>query len=256
MLGLPSGLAGVGNWYGSRFEHLVVVRDKHAADSVLRMQAKLLELQRHRTEVKECMAIRTNHKDIYGGIEAAVATDARFLTRVVEEQLFARPMYLSHAEPTSIAPARVQLAKLAVLVWPRIALFGSRFVLAPQQLQRDADTAELAMKPLEIDRCPRRWLTAADMAEQPRLDLRVAEWLSLRPAEPSACRAAQVVADRRGRHLARQRDLAVLAAALVVKTKNLSNLAHRQSPHGPRPSPPRASAARPTLIECPEWLIE
>ena len=73
--------------------------------------------------------------------------DARLLARVVDEQLFAGPMYLPHAEPTSVAPVRVQLAELAVRIRSHTALLGSRFVLAPQQLQRDPDAAQLPVKP-------------------------------------------------------------------------------------------------------------
>ena len=222
----------------------------------------LAEEVRHRlrqSRLHECVVAGTEytHEQLdIGDLASLWIADARLLAGVVDEQLFAGPMYLPHAEPTSVAPVRVQLTELAVLIRLHTALLGSRFVLAPQQLQRDTDAAQLSVKPLEVDRGPCGWLAAPHVAEQPRFDLGVAERLSLRPAEPSARSAAQVVADRGWRHLARQRDLAVLAAALVVKTKNLSNLAHGQSPHGPRPSPPSASAARPTLIECPEWLIE
>lgn len=72
---------------------------------------------------------------------------------------------------------------------------------------------------------PRGGLAAADVAEQPGFDLGVTQRLGLLPRQPCLLGAAQVVADRRRRHLASQRDLAVLAATLVAKTKNLSNLA-------------------------------
>jgi hypothetical protein len=82
------------------------------------------------------------------------------------------------------------------------ALLGSRLVLAPEQLQRDANAAELSVHPFEVDGCSRRRLAAADVAEQTGLDLGVAKWLGLLPGQPSALGVPQVVADRRRRHLA------------------------------------------------------
>lgn len=82
------------------------------------------------------------------------------------------------------------------------------------------------MHPVEVDRCPWRRLIAADSFEQACLDLSIAQLTGLFPSQTGFFGAAQVAADGGWRYAAGPCDLAVLAAAFKVQTKNFSNLSH------------------------------
>src|SRR5207248_1464465 len=87
---------------------------------------------------------------------------------------------------------RVALAKLAVLVgthrrcrtrFIRRRALGRLAVLDPELLQRDAELAQLAMHPLEVNRGPLGRLVAAQDTEQPPLDVVLAELTGRRPVK-------------------------------------------------------------------------
>lgn len=59
----------------------------------------------------------------------------------------------------------MQLAELAVLIGPTARELTSALVLAPEQLQRHAYPAEVAMDPLKVDRGTSRRLAASDVRE-------------------------------------------------------------------------------------------
>ena len=118
--------------------------------------------------------------------------------------------------PALIAPRRVELTELAVLVRTLVALLRGELVFTPEQLERDADAPELAVHPRKVHRRPCRGLAAAEEREQARLHLRFAQLACLVPGEPGSLGSLQVVGDCRRRDAARQRDLAVFTAALVT----------------------------------------
>jgi len=175
--------------------------------------------------------------------------------RVVDEQLLTGAMRLPHAEPPLVAPACVQLAELAVLVGHNARFSRSELVLTPEQLEGDAGARQLRVYPVEVDGVASLGLATADVSEQSVFDLRLREWLGVGPREARFCGALDVAAYRRGRDVTRNSYLAMRAAQIRMQTKNFSNLAHGQSPHGPGPSLLVASADRPSVIECSGTLI-
>jgi hypothetical protein len=92
--------------------------------------------------------------------------DAELLARVVDEELLAGAVHLSHRHGELLSPARVQVTEAAVLV--RLERRRRRCavaVLDPERLQRHPDARQLAVHPGEVDRHALRRLALSDAVE-------------------------------------------------------------------------------------------
>jgi hypothetical protein len=125
-----------------------------------------------------------------------------------------------------IAPCRVQLAELAVLVGQHPRLLRGHLILPPEQLKRNAGARQLAVHPVEVDGRARLRLAAAHVCEELRFDLCLAERLSLGPREACLGSSLDVRAHRGRRDVARARNLPMSAAQGRVQPKNLSDFSH------------------------------
>ena len=127
-----------------------------------------------------------------------------FLPRVVDEQLLARHVRLPHRDRKPLRPFLVSLAEPAVAAAVRML----RLVFLPQQIERDAFPADLAMHSRPV-RHAARWLAPRRRRIQPRLERRVVrqQFRWQRPAQPCQPRAAQVMPHRRCRGTDRVGDL-------------------------------------------------
>jgi hypothetical protein len=125
---------------------------------------------------------------------------------------------LAHRERELRLPLGVEVAELAVLI--RSALVSCcrrRFlILEAQELERDARATKLSMNPLEVDRNASERLIGAELLEQARLDVCVAQAPRDVPRDPGIRRPLQIVRDGPLREASRRLDLPLRAAALEL----------------------------------------
>ncbi len=162
------------------------------------------------------------HEELRAGDHPRLcAGDRQPLAGEVDEELLAGLVLLAHDDVDAPAPAAVVLAVLAVLVARREALL----VLHPQQLQGDAGLAQLA---LDLGEVGHRAARAAGRrgAEEPCLELCVADAVGQRPGEAGRLRAAQMVGHGSVGHAQGGADLAAAQALAEAEPEDLPDLAH------------------------------
>jgi hypothetical protein len=147
--------------------------------------------------------------------------DVRLLARVVDKQLLTGPVKLAHGALLLAPPPLVVPAELGVPVAVRML----PEVLDVEQLQGDADAVELSVDVREVRQ---RTLPRLRRAVQPRFELRVAERLDLRPAQPRLPGPVQGGGHRPDAHGQTASHLPVAPAQSPLLPENLSCLPHGQ----------------------------
>jgi hypothetical protein len=112
---------------------------------------------------------------------------------VIDEQLLADDMGLTHGRVEPAAPIPVEIAKPAVAVTPGM----NRAVFLPQQRHSDAGPLEFAMQGWPIGRRPAIGRNRWRRRKQQPFQVFVRKPLGLRPTQAGAACPAKIIADRR-----------------------------------------------------------
>jgi hypothetical protein len=142
---------------------------------------------------------------------------------VVDEQLVAAGVGLTHRHRQPRCPAAVQLAKAGIAVPVRAALD----VLVPQHRQRDVLALQLAMnlRPIRLG-IATMTLLGADRSEEPRLQQCVGHLGRQRPDEPRRRKSLQRQSDGRWRQVQSTGNL-IAGHPGGLQAKHFAHMAHR-----------------------------
>ena len=158
---------------------------------------------------------------------AGVGIDDRHSrTGVVDEQLLAGTMQLSHRSPLHTGIGVVVRAELGVLVGRQAGM--ALAVLLPQQLQGHALAAQLAMHPRQIDAGPLTTLARRRRA-QPRRKLGLVQRRHARPVEAGNPGPGHVLADHALGQTQGTANALVREPAVELETKQFLDVAHGHS---------------------------
>jgi hypothetical protein len=148
------------------------------------------------------------------------------LAGIVDEQALARRVRLAHGWRQPALPGAIELAPAAVAV---AAGFGGA-VLLPEQHERDAGTAQLAvhMGPVWLGLAPEALLGSSAGVEH-CLQHALAQPVRPRPGEPGRGDALEGERNRAPGHAQGPRDRPVAGAACVLEAQDLPYTSHRHS---------------------------
>ena len=119
--------------------------------------------------------------------------EARRLPRVVDEALLARPVHLSHRQPSATQPGAVDLAELGIPVPVGILLQ----VLDVQELEGDAGLAPLGVQVGTVGLCPRcAWTCGRRAVVERSVERRIGHPVDRCPVEAGVSRAPFARVDR------------------------------------------------------------
>ena len=154
----------------------------------------------------------------------------RLLAGVIDKELLAGRVHLSHREPLPPEPLAVVRAEGGIAIAVRMGLQ----ILQVQELQRDAGTPQFGVDPGRIRERARR-MAGNLRAIEPLFERVVAHPLECVARQPDAAGAADDRRDRAGTDPQAPRRLAVASLQLPFQSQNLSNVSHGQSVRRHRP---------------------
>jgi hypothetical protein len=207
-------------------------------------------LGRHRLGVR--VARRAQDRDEQLGrrdLARGPVDDRDRRAREVEEALLAGPVLAAqdHVEPPGVRPVPLGEPGVGEAVGAALAVLG------PEQHERDALAAQLAMDDRPVgDRPGRVGGRRGGPPEQALLEAAVVEIRGQRPAEAGLAGAVEIVADGRPGQADRDADLAGAQVLRFVEPQDFADLAHGSTGTGHRHLSSDVSFE--ASVRCPTWL--